>query len=432
MTTQSLDLARTRRAGSPLVRRLLARVASLASLAIGGAGLFLPALSAAQQAPAAPARLHEAGTEAGTEAGIEAAAPEDVGVDSRELVRLSQWIRDQKLDVYSLLVVKDGKLIFERYGANASRDANYELYSVTKAVTSLVAGILIDRGAAHLDDSVGDTLGAWRPDLRADFADKRDIELRHVLSMTSGLHYDFSPKDDPIYYTAPDRLKLAAKTTRKAAPGTVFEYTDINPILTAAMLGADAHEPIERYARTHLFAPLAMKHAVWERADRMGLVSAGWGLRLRAIDMAKIGMLVLDHGRWQGRQVVPSRWIEQMTTPGVSPYFGYYWWINNIVQSEPEYDAMGFKGQFITVLPKRNAVIVMTSMLPIDGGLRDAKNVELFRQMVNGYIVPALDNARDAKPTQASRAALARELDVSARTQGVPGVQVDPTDVPKL
>ncbi|MBA5845089.1 serine hydrolase, partial [Escherichia coli] len=67
------------------------------------------------------------------ETGLEAAAPEDVGVDSRKLVELSRWIREQKLDVYSLLVVKDGKLIFERYGAKASRDATYELYSVTKA-----------------------------------------------------------------------------------------------------------------------------------------------------------------------------------------------------------------------------------------------------------------------------------------------------------
>ncbi|MGU7769982.1 serine hydrolase domain-containing protein [Burkholderia sp. MR1-5-21] len=357
--------------------------------------------------------------------------PESAGVDSAPLVRMSEWIREQKLDVYSLLVVKDGKLIFERYGANASRDATYELYSVTKAVTSLVAGILVDRGAAHLDDPVAATLAAWRPDLRAELADKRGIELKHVLSMSSGLHYDFRPKDDPIYYTAPDRLKLAASATPKDAPGTVFEYTDVNPILASAMLSAAAGEPVERYAQTHLFEPLDMKRAAWERADRAGLVSAGWGLRLRAIDMAKIGMLVLDHGRWQGRQVVPQRWIEQMTTPGVSPYFGYYWWVNNIVQDEPEYDAMGFKGQFITVLPKRNTVIVMTSVLPVDGGLRDAENVKLFRRMVNGYIVPALDNAARVQPSGERRADLQRELALSARTEGVPGTQVDPTDVPK-
>jgi len=252
------------------------------------------------------------------ETGLAEASPEDAGVDSHGLVRLSQWIREQKLDVYSLLVVKDGKLIFERYGAGASRDSNYELYSVTKSVTSMVAGMLIGEGKVSLDDSVATKLAAWRPDLRAELADKRNIELKHVLSMSSGLHYDFKPKDDPIYYAAPDRLKLAAETNPKAEPGSAFEYTDINPILAAAMLSAAAHEPVEKYAQAHLFGPLGMKHAVWARADRSGLVSAGWGLRLRAVDMAKIGMLVLDHGRWQGRGNVLRTWSTQMTLTNVA------------------------------------------------------------------------------------------------------------------
>ncbi|SAL57614.1 beta-lactamase [Caballeronia cordobensis] len=382
------------------------------------AGVVAISLASAQAAP-----LHEAG--------LAQAQPEDANVDSHELVRLSQWIRDEKLDIYSLLVVKDGKLIFERYGAGASRDSNYELYSVTKSVTSMVAGMLIAQGKVSLDDSVATRLAAWRPDLRADFADKRNVELKHLLSMSSGLHYDFRPKDDPIYYAAPDRLKLAAETSPKAAPGSQFEYTDINPILAAAMLSAAAHEPVEQYAQAKLFGPLGMKHAVWERADRSGLVSAGWGLRLRAVDMAKIGMLVLDHGRWQGRQVVPEEWIAQMTSPAVAPYFGYYWWINNVVQSEPEFDAMGFKGQFITVLPKRNTVIVMTSVMSVDGGLRDAKNLQQFRHMVNGYVIPALDNRRHAQPSARARAQMDRELAVSAQTQGIPGAQVDPTDMPR-
>ncbi|RQR45083.1 MULTISPECIES: serine hydrolase [unclassified Burkholderia] len=413
-----------RRPAAPFMRRLLARVAALL---IGGGALAsasAPMLSAAHAADALP--LHETG--------IAAAAPEDVGVDSRRLVALSRWIREQKLDVYSLLVVKDGKLIFERYGANASRDSTYELYSVTKAVTSLVAGILVEQGAVQLDEPVAARLAAWRPELGGALADKRGIELKHVLSMSSGLHYDFSPKDDPIYYTAPDRLKLAASAAPKVAPGTAFEYTDVNPILASAMLSAAAGEPVERYARTHLFGPLDMKRAAWERADRTGLVSAGWGLRLRAVDMAKIGMLVLDGGRWQGRQVVPRAWIAQMTAPRVSPHFGYYWWINNIVDSEPEFDAMGFKGQFITVLPKRNTVIVMTGVLPVDGGLRDAENVKLFRRMVNGYILPALDGGAASGQGGGAGdtlAALRDELEVSARTAGVPGTQLDPTDLPK-
>lgn len=360
------------------------------------------------------------------------ASPEAVGVDSQDLVQLSQWIRQQKLDVHSLIVVKDGKLIFERYSGGVSRDYNYELYSVTKGVTALLAGILIDQGALNLNDTIPGTLSKWRPDLKTDFADKQNIELRHVLSMSSGLHYDFKPKNDPLYYDAPDRLKLAAETHAKVPPGTAFEYTDINPIFAAAMLSTAAGMPIEQYAQTHLFGPMGMKNAVWDRADKSGLVSSGWGLRLRAVDMAKIGLLVLNQGRCRGKQLVPQRWIAQMVSPAVVPYFGYYWWINNVVQSEPEYDSMGFKGQFITVLPERNTVIVMTSLMSVEGGLRDAQNLQAYRRMVADYIIPALQNKRHAQPSAERSAALHRELELSSQSQGVPGTSADPTDAPRL
>ena len=141
------------------------------------------------------------------------------------------------------------------------------------------------------------------------FADKRDLEVRHILTMSSGLHYDFEPKDDPIYYAAPDRLALAADTQPKVPPGKEFEYTDINPILTAAVLSAAAGMPIQQYAEKRLFEPLGMRNYAWGRADQKGLVSSGWGLRLRPVDMAKVGLLVLHGGQWQGQQLVSAAWV---------------------------------------------------------------------------------------------------------------------------
>ncbi|MDZ5456104.1 serine hydrolase domain-containing protein [Azohydromonas lata] len=358
-----------------------------------------------------------------------AAAPEAVGMDSAKLVDLSQWLRRDKLAVRSLLVVKDGKLVFERYGDQLQRGHNYELYSITKSVSSLLAGMLVRDGQLSLDDKAADVVGRWRPPLAAGFADKREVTLRHVLSMSSGLHYDFKPKDDPIYYGAPDRLALAAGTRQKEAPGRSFEYTDINPVIAAAMLSAGAGMPVEQYARRALFEPLGMVNAAWERADDTGLVSSGWGLRLRPMDMAKIGQLVLDQGRWQGRQLVPQAWIQQMTTPHAAPDFGYYWWVNHIVRGEPEVDAMGFKGQFIAVLPQRRTVVVMTSMLSIAGGLRDADNVKTFRSVVNDYVLPAIERgAQDGTDANA----LQRELDLARQAPTEPGTSADPTDTPRL
>ena len=361
-------------------------------------------------------------------ADLPTAAPEQQGVDTGRLIGLSEWIRARNLDVHSLLVVKDDKIVFERYSDGLTRDHNYELYSITKGVTALAAGLLIQDGRIALSDKVAPILAKQRPDLAADFADKQDIELRHILTMSSGLLYNFKPKNDPIYYEEPDRLKLAARTQPKIPPGTEFEYTDINPILTAAVLSAAAGMPIERYAEEKLFTPLGMKNAVWDRADKKGLVSAGWGLRLRPVDMAKIGLLVLHDGQYDGKQIAPATWIRQMTSPGVVPYFGDYWWINDIVESEPEFDTMGFKGQFIVVLPKRNAVVVMTGLLSIQGGLRDADNVKIMRQIMKDHVLPALDGGPAAP---GSTEALRTELRLAAQSKPAPGTEADPTDTPR-
>jgi CubicO group peptidase (beta-lactamase class C family) len=364
--------------------------------------------------------------------------PEEAGVSSDPLIKLSQWIRDQKYDIRSLVIVKDGKIVFERYSDGLTRDKNYELYSVTKALVGLLTGDLIGEGKIHLDSSVKDVVGAYRPDLKDDVADKGNITLRNVLTMTTGLHYDFNPPNDPIYYEAPDRLKLAATTTTLLQPGKVFQYMDVNPILATAMLSQAAGEKLEDYADAKVFKPLGMKHYAWTRADKKGLVSGGWGLRLRPVDMARLGMLALQGGTWQGKQITPAGWIGQMTSGQSTRFFGYYWWVKNILEGgmeggdQPEFDADGFKGQNIVVLPKYHAVVTMTSIMSPAGGLRDAAHLQTLRYMMTEFILPALDH-KASTPTEPQRTALLEELQAAEDSKGVPGFPLDPndTDVPQ-
>jgi CubicO group peptidase (beta-lactamase class C family) len=364
--------------------------------------------------------------------------PQQVGVDSDQLVKLSQWIRDQKLDVRSLVIVKDGKIAFERYSSGLTRDKNYELYSITKALTSVLAGDLIAEGKISLDSSVKDVIGRYRPDLKAAVADKDKVKLRNVLNMTTGLYYDFKPPNDPIYYEAADRLTLAATTKPLLEPGKVFQYMDVNPILATAMLSSAAGEKLEDYAEAKVFKPLGMKHYGWTRPDEKGLVSGGWGLRLRPVDMARLGLLALQRGQWEGKQVAPAAWMKAMTSGESTRFFGYYWWVNNILEGgveggdQPEFDTMGFKGQNIVVLPKYNAVVTMTSIMSPDGGLRDAKCLQMLRYMMSEFILPALDH-KPARPTDMQKSALLEELQLAEDSKGVPGFALDPnnTDVPQ-
>jgi CubicO group peptidase (beta-lactamase class C family) len=384
------------------------------------------------------AALHAPATaqpgDAGIEPGIGIAAPETVGVDSAPLVRLSEWIRKDRLDVRSLLVVKDGQLIFERYAAGLGREHNYELYSVTKTITALTFGALAGEGRISTSDRAATWIAKTHPQLAPALADKKDIELGHLMSMSSGLLYKQVEGSDPLYFQAPDRLKVALSTVPRIPPATRFEYTDANPVLVGASIAAASGMPEERYAEEHLFKPLGMRNVHWTGADQGGMVSGGWGLRLRAIDMAKLGLLLLDGGRWQGRQVVPADWIQRMSTPSAQATaldYGYYCWINHVVESEPEFGAMGFKGQFITVLPKQHAVVVMTAILPTDGGLRTGTYLNLYRRMVNDYILPAIQATPKPVASEAARAALQRELALAAQSQGVPGTDLAFNDGPE-
>ena len=92
---------------------------------------------------------------------------------------------------------------------------------------------------------------------------------------------------------------------------------------------------------------------------------------------------------------------------------------------------MGFKGQFIVVLPKRDAVVVMTSLLPIEGGLRDAENVKIMRRIMKDYVIPALDGGTGAPVSASIRNTLDNELKLSAASMPTPGTEADPTDTPR-
>ena len=386
---------------------------------VAAAVLLAAGTCQAQAAPAAPDTLP-------------VAQPEAVGVDSTRLVALSEWIRRDKLDVRSLLVVKDGKVVFERYSDGLGRDYNHELYSVTKFISALLVGTLVGDGKLAATDTPAKRLAAARPDLAPALADKQRIELRHLMSMSSGLSYKLVEGTDTLYYGVPDRLKVAASASVRTTPGTEFDYIDVNPVLVGATVSQVTGMPEQQYAAKRLFEPLGMSHYRWDGADGKGAVSGGWGLRLRSVDMARLGMLMLNQGRWNGQQIVPASWVARMTTPsGPATDYGYYCWVNNIVKSEREFSAMGYKGQFITVLPKQNAVIVMNSIMSTEGGLRDAKYLDLYRQMVNDYVLPALQAGNTVKPDAARQAALKKELELARTSQRLPGTQLAFNDKPE-
>jgi CubicO group peptidase (beta-lactamase class C family) len=352
--------------------------------------------------------------------------PEEVGVDSGSVVRLSAWIRDERLDVRALLLVRDGRLIFERYGQGVTREHNHAVYSVTKSVASVLVGMLIDDGRmAGVDAKVADVLARLDRygSIRTELAAKETLEVGHVLSMASGLRYAHDPEMHPIY-GAPDRLAIALAPDFATAPGARFNYSDGDATIVGALIAAASGRSIDAFARERLFEPLGMRNVEWPWADRQGLHPGGWALRLRAIDMAKFGQLALDRGMWSGRRLVSEAWMTAATTAKVSPNYGYLWWTDALKQED--FWARGYKGQRIGILPRQRAVFVLSAVLPRG---QEARSVE---RMMREFILPALNPGSPSPMAAKRKEALMAELKLAAKTPGEPRNNIGPQDAPRI
>ena len=306
--------------------------------------------------------------------GWEIAAPETVGISLAALAAIhAELLReDRYVGTLGLLVVKDGKLVWETYlRSTADRDSYHHLQSATKSVTSLVLGIVRDDlGGPSLDTRIESLFPAEMAQVEAP---KREITLRDVLTMRSGIAFDNQDFSMEMWVGRPrDGLRYILAKPLYAAPGTRYYYRDADPQLIGYAIerlagGRREHE----IAAERLFAPLGIRDVYWQ-TGRDGVSLAAHGLHLRPRDLAKLGQLVLDGGEWRGRRIVSRAWLEESTAAhvdsdvarpegGTYPY-GYYWWVVPGVG----FAASGHGGQFVLVVPARRMVLVQIALPDAD------------------------------------------------------------------
>ena len=325
-------------------------------------------------APATPGSIADAATAlTPVQATAEwpAATPEAEGLDPAPLGRLVGRIRARTYgSIASLLIARNGRLVVEEYFSGAAQSAPHTLQSVTKSVTSLLAGIAIDQRRLALSDVVTATMGRYAPIANFD-ARKQSMTVRDLLTMRTGLEwseasYAGSPLER-LNSCSCDWLRFVLDWPMREMPGTRWEYVSGGVILLGGIVGDATGQRLDRFADQYLFGPLEAQGAFWYAGQPDGLPHAGGGLYMRSRDVAKLGQLVLDEGRWRGRQIVSSSWIRESTARVVSPArsfgshpadYGYLWWAIN---PSDVIAASGAQGQWIFVSPSHRLVVVSTA-----------------------------------------------------------------------
>lgn len=347
---------------------------------IGIALALVCAVGGAQAAPCdAPAQLNDGWQ---TEAD-----PAAAGFDARQLCAVLRSFAGADINFHSLLVVRHGHLVAEVYHAGKDErvkdlfrtartfDAStlHDIRSISKSVTSLLWGIAQGQGKMPPLDTPVLSLFPGLADLNRD--GREAITLSQMLSMSSGLAWNewratsFLSNDEFGLFWHTSQAHYVLDRPMAAPAGTQFNYNGGNTAVLAQLLAERVGMSLPEYARTQLFEPLGI--ADWEWVDDYrGRPLAFAGVRLRPRDLARIGQLVLQHGQWNGRQIVPAEWIAESTRPhintGIAPglRYGYQWWLGTIEVNgveQPWIGGIGNGGQRLWVIPTLDMVVVTTA-----------------------------------------------------------------------
>jgi CubicO group peptidase (beta-lactamase class C family) len=286
-------------------------------------------------------------------------------MDSELLARLLDFIQEQEYDIHSVTIVRNGYLIADATIYPFAQGTKHNLHSCTKSITSALIGITIEQG--YIESAEQPVLSFFPNRTTANIdAHKEAMTLEDLLTMATGLDctdsYLYNWRGLEEMLQTDDWIQFMLDLPMKEPPGTRFEYCNGASFLLSAIIQEMTGMNTAVFAETHLFRPLGISDVVWP-VNFQG-ITIGWGeLRMRPQDMAKIGYLYLNEGRWDGQQIIPAEWVATSThrqiAATITSGYGYQWWVSG----DGIYMAMGTAGQYIIVAPEIDLVVVFTSNL---------------------------------------------------------------------
>ncbi|MDM7861765.1 serine hydrolase [Alteromonas sp. ASW11-36] len=318
--------------------------------------------------------------------------------DSQETI--STFLRASRTT--SLLVLHDGKIVYEYYGETGAKNQPHISFSVAKSFVSALIGIAVEQGLiADLEQPITD----YVPELIGTGYDA--VPIKDILQMSSGVHFneDYADFNSDInrfsraiaFGTSLDDFSASLKSTR--APGEYHKYVSIDTQVLGMLLVRVTNMSLTEYAQIHLWEPLGMQDTAYWLSDDQGMELALGGLNITARDYAKFGWMYANKGRFNGVQIVPEQWVTASVTadaphlqPGDNPNsnsrygYGYQWWLP--VGRDDEFMAQGIYHQYIYIDPDAAVVIVKTSANHAYNDYQQrwaARHLAMFRALVSHY-----------------------------------------------
>jgi CubicO group peptidase (beta-lactamase class C family) len=300
--------------------------------------------------------------------------------DSKSLPRasLDEWfpatvaesflnaIQEKKFDLHSVMILKEGKVVYERWFGNNAPDKNHVMWSVSKTWATIAVGFAIAEGKFTVEDRV---ISFFPDDLPDDVSENLTaLRVKDLLTMSVG--FDTDPTMT-IWRVRRNWEKYFLAQPIPHKPGTKFVYNSLATYMLSSIVRKTTGENLIDYLQPRLFEPLGIEGARWD-SNLDGTNFGGWGLFVKTEDMAKLGQFLLQKGKWDGKQLLPEAWIEEATTskilqkPDVDPAKSNSDWEQGYCYQiwrcrHNGFRADGMNGQYIVVLPEQQAVVIFTA-----------------------------------------------------------------------
>ncbi|HJO39199.1 MAG: serine hydrolase [Vicinamibacterales bacterium] len=338
------------------------------------------------------------------------------GVDAAALQAASNWAFDRESSeqvTLSLLVVRDGRILHERYAPGVNVDTRTRTWSTAKSIGVTLIGMLVDEGRMALDAPLG---LEWLPRARSPETDPRNaITLRHVLNMSSGLdtidnnRLEYATGSGLSYWAGASSIIAARRRALIREPGTNWDYENYDTLLAiyAMKLAIGDDQEYLQFPRRALLDRIGMRNTLVS-TDRFGDFVLSSQVYTNARDLARFGLLYLQNGVWNGERLISEAWIDFVRTPAPATaargnhYGGQFWLVPDDRMDVPTtaYSTSGNRGQYVVIVPSHDLVIVRRGL---DYGRQGFSRWDLTREVLKALGPDATEEQPADRPQRAVR-----------------------------